>query len=422
MLSAVGVDANDCIYPIAYAIVEKENTIGWRWFVKHLGEDLKITNCNEWTFMTDRQKGLHNVLDELYPYAEHRFCVRHMYSNFFKSDFKGKMLKDYLWKAAKSTHVADYRFWMGEIRKQNPRAFDWLMDRPPNEWSKSHFSTKTKCDILLNNLCECFNKIILEDREMSILTMLVSIHKGFMNRIHLRRDKMRKHVGLLCPKIMKRLDKNMATAILCEGEWSGGSQYVVSCRSDEYVVDLEKHTCACRKWDLTGIPCEHGIFAILDQRKDPVNFVDQCYLVETYMKTYNNIVNPINGKRFWPLVETIPIKAPAWYQPARGRKQMKRRKQPEEVMIYHSQGKAKVKKKGRVFMTCSVCGLEGHNKRYHARRDAPREENWYDIPLERVIPDISSQDAIGNGTFVPQRGNTSEPATTYISGQQEKGK
>ena len=49
------------------------------------------------------------------------------------------------------------------------------------------------------------------------------------------------------------------------------------------------------------------------------------------------------------------------------------RKQPEDIIIYHSQGKAKVKKKGRVSMTCDVCGLEGHNKRYHARRDALRE-------------------------------------------------
>ncbi|CAI9786117.1 unnamed protein product [Fraxinus pennsylvanica] len=93
MLVAVALDANDCIYPIAYAIVEMENARSWRWFLSHLGEDLRIINSNEWTFMTDRHKGLQKVVEDLYPDAEHRFCVRHMYSKFFRADFKSLTLK-----------------------------------------------------------------------------------------------------------------------------------------------------------------------------------------------------------------------------------------------------------------------------------------------------------------------------------------
>lgn len=39
---AVILDANDCIYPVAYAIVERENATTWRWFIQHLGEDLAM--------------------------------------------------------------------------------------------------------------------------------------------------------------------------------------------------------------------------------------------------------------------------------------------------------------------------------------------------------------------------------------------
>ncbi|KAL2513294.1 SWIM-type domain-containing protein [Abeliophyllum distichum] len=53
MLSTVALDANNSIYR---AIVEKDNTISWRWFVRHLGNDLGIVNNNEWTLMSDRQK------------------------------------------------------------------------------------------------------------------------------------------------------------------------------------------------------------------------------------------------------------------------------------------------------------------------------------------------------------------------------
>ncbi|XP_022899367.1 uncharacterized protein LOC111412673 [Olea europaea var. sylvestris] len=112
LLTVVGLDVNDCIYPIAYAVVEKENTIALRWFLRYLAEDIHMGNGTDWTVMTDRQKGLSNVIDELFPTIEHSFCVRHMYTNFFSMGFKGRSLKDFLWRDAKSTTVADYRQWM----------------------------------------------------------------------------------------------------------------------------------------------------------------------------------------------------------------------------------------------------------------------------------------------------------------------
>ncbi|XP_039128877.1 uncharacterized protein LOC120265007 [Dioscorea cayenensis subsp. rotundata] len=56
LLTAVGIDANDCIYPIAWAIVNKENKENWKWFMELLTEDLQITNSFHWSFMSDRQK------------------------------------------------------------------------------------------------------------------------------------------------------------------------------------------------------------------------------------------------------------------------------------------------------------------------------------------------------------------------------
>lgn len=39
--------------------------------------------------------------------------------------------------------------------------------------------------------------------------------------------------------------------------WSGGARYLVtmSVGGYEMVVDLEAQTYACKKWDLSGIPC-----------------------------------------------------------------------------------------------------------------------------------------------------------------------
>ncbi|KAE8678482.1 hypothetical protein F3Y22_tig00111409pilonHSYRG00347 [Hibiscus syriacus] len=102
LLAVVGVDANDSIYPIAFAVVENENQSSWCWFLELLGNDLELNNSHILTFMTDRQKGLIEDVEKLYPNVEHRTCVRFLYSNFkTNGHHKGKALKDQLWMAAR---------------------------------------------------------------------------------------------------------------------------------------------------------------------------------------------------------------------------------------------------------------------------------------------------------------------------------
>ncbi|KAL4554369.1 hypothetical protein LXL04_039506 [Taraxacum kok-saghyz] len=58
VLTAVGLDSNNGIYPVAYAIVESENIASWKWFLDCLGDDLDLGVNSNFTFITDRQKGL----------------------------------------------------------------------------------------------------------------------------------------------------------------------------------------------------------------------------------------------------------------------------------------------------------------------------------------------------------------------------
>ncbi|KAL0409367.1 UNVERIFIED_CONTAM: hypothetical protein Sradi_1871100 [Sesamum radiatum] len=48
LLSAVGIDANNCMYPFAYAVVEKEKKKSWLWFLEMLVQDLNITHSYGW--------------------------------------------------------------------------------------------------------------------------------------------------------------------------------------------------------------------------------------------------------------------------------------------------------------------------------------------------------------------------------------
>jgi transposase-like protein len=92
LLIVVGIDPNDCIFPIAMGLVEVESTSSWEWFLTTLRDDLNISNTIHFTIMRDKQKGLINAVGKIFPDAEHRFCVRHLYQNFHKKH-KGETLK-----------------------------------------------------------------------------------------------------------------------------------------------------------------------------------------------------------------------------------------------------------------------------------------------------------------------------------------
>ncbi|KAK8614013.1 hypothetical protein V6N13_122392 [Hibiscus sabdariffa] len=279
LLAAVGIDANDCIYPLAFAVVESETRDSWTWFLQILETDLELTNSFHYTFMSDKQKGLIDSILELFPNSNSRTCVRHLYNNFkLQSGNQGKALKDALWRAARATYMKEWTDAMHELKAMSEQSFNWLVAKDPRNWSKAHFSTNLKSDMLLNNLCESFNKMILESRDKPILTMMEMIRCKIMTRIPAKKEAAEKFIGTLCPKIQKKLDKILEQSIRCWPRNAGGQRWEVSAGfEDQHAVDLEAQTCSCRKWDLTGIPCIHVASVILHIGARPEDFVNPCY-------------------------------------------------------------------------------------------------------------------------------------------------
>ncbi|KAK9929543.1 hypothetical protein M0R45_026638 [Rubus argutus] len=140
-----------------------------------------------------------------------------------------------------------------------------------------------------------------------------------MKRIHMTRDKMMSYGSAICPKPRDILEKNKVKAATdCIPSGSGSQQIEVeSMGGSKYVVDLEARTCACRRWDLSGIPCKHDVAAINFMRMKPEDFVHECYLKKTYMAIYSNTIKPLNGMNLWPRSDEATILPPQYTrQPA----------------------------------------------------------------------------------------------------------
>ena len=63
----------------------------------------------------------------------------------------------------------------------------------------------------------------------------------------------------MCPKIRKRLDKNVEPSATCIVSGAGDGLFQVDNHSKIYIVDFQEESCTCNRWDLSGIPCHHVV-------------------------------------------------------------------------------------------------------------------------------------------------------------------
>lgn len=84
MLVAVRQDSSNHFYPLAWAVVDKETKRTWNWFVELLKHSLDLKDGERITFVSYMEKGLLDVVSNVYPQANHRWCVRHIEANWSK--------------------------------------------------------------------------------------------------------------------------------------------------------------------------------------------------------------------------------------------------------------------------------------------------------------------------------------------------
>ncbi|GKG12182.1 uncharacterized protein Tco_0346419, partial [Tanacetum coccineum] len=105
LAAATGIDGNNSIFPVAFSVLESENKSSWTWFLELVKK--AIGTPDGLVISSDMQKGLEVAIMEVYPNAEHRECIRHLYSN-FKKKYHGDFFRSKLWGAAKTYSVSEH--------------------------------------------------------------------------------------------------------------------------------------------------------------------------------------------------------------------------------------------------------------------------------------------------------------------------
>ena len=112
LAAATGVDGHKWLYHIAYGVFDTENEDNWTWFLENLhtviGDPPGLVLCS------DACKGLEKAIDVVFPHAENRECMRHMYSNFMKH-YSGDVFTEHLYPVARNYTEGMFKWHMKKI-------------------------------------------------------------------------------------------------------------------------------------------------------------------------------------------------------------------------------------------------------------------------------------------------------------------
>jgi hypothetical protein len=242
---------------------------------------------------------------------------------------------------------------MEEMKKQCPAAWEWLSKIPVSSWARWAMDTNCKTDLVVNNISEVFNKYILDVRNKPIVTMLVGIYDKQMVRYDGKRDGASSSSWEIAPSYAEKLEIMKKYARDCTPQRADVGLWQVQSGKNTHEVNLDKHTCSCRKWQLSGLPCNHAVSAIHKARMYPEDFVSYFLKKEMYLKSYSPVFYPMPAQHGWTQTDTEDIMPPAFKDHLKGRRQEKRRKGKFEVPKPRDTSRMAT-------ITCSNCKVQGH--------------------------------------------------------------
>ena len=361
-------------------------------------------------------QGLLKAVKELVPKVEHRMCARHIYANWRKK-YTDKKLQKKWWRCAKSSCSVLFNLNRAYLAQDTPAGAKDMISTSPEHWSRAFFRLGSNCDSVDNNMCESFNNSIMDARFYPVISMNEAIRKKVMVIIQENRAKVEKWAGTICPNIFKKLKMNIERSGKCIVLWNGEHGFEVQENEDRrYTVNLQEWSCSCRYWQLSGLPCCHAISCIYKASKELEDYIAPCFTIVEYLKTYQHVLQPVEGPANWPISD-MPRPHPPAFVKMPGRPKTQRRREEGE------QPKGTKLTRVGIKMSCRLCKKTDHNARRcpknpeagnkvnaHIKRAKTRKRK----DTESASTSAVANDQAGNRSTRAKRTTTTERVTFFL--------
>ncbi|KAF6159600.1 hypothetical protein GIB67_034562 [Kingdonia uniflora] len=215
------------------------------------------------------------------------------------------LLDDWL-NDSRAYRVVDKDNFLAQLEIDHPEAKRWLEREAPETWCRSHFDTTVKCEHIINNFSESFNKWILKIRDKPLHKAVQKLNMMMMTFMYERRNKAE--------------------------TWD--QQGLVP----RAVTHIEKMKKSYSKYDI-------AVCILVPMRRPGKKYCSKYYWVSSYVDTYADAIYAVEDESSWGKVRPPPLIRPA------GRPRKKEKKDVDELNGNGGERK------------CGKCGMFGHNKK-----------------------------------------------------------
>lgn len=174
LLIASTQDANRHIIPIAFAVVDNENELSWRWFFVNLRNACGVRECQ--CIVSDRHGAIVQGLNFVFPDVMHGSCTYHVLKN-IKNKFRkgGEELKKAYNGACRAYTIEQFNKHMGELDVIDARIRTYLDEDVKLEKYTRLYGTISRYSTMTSNTAESINNAIKGIRELPVTTMIECI-------------------------------------------------------------------------------------------------------------------------------------------------------------------------------------------------------------------------------------------------------
>ncbi|XP_039117932.1 uncharacterized protein LOC120253733 [Dioscorea cayenensis subsp. rotundata] len=237
-------------------------------FSLHSARQYMVKTTTVKLLLSDRSKGLINVITRVFPSSPHGYYLRHLEANFMKANAKvGKTLQEQHWvivvKIANDCIAKQFDDAITELLMTSSEAHDWLLHKSDVDY-RANYLLKGMCWCkIYSNVADSFNTWIKEVRHLPVTSLVDSI----------RWDT---HI---CPEIHKRVELVIEDCRFLRVGFSMSDTYEIVDNHNN-VVSLPNQKYSCRKWEVHGLPCKYACETIMQIDMIVHSYVADYFTVE----------------------------------------------------------------------------------------------------------------------------------------------
>ncbi|KAI0511363.1 hypothetical protein KFK09_011993 [Dendrobium nobile] len=346
LLVATGVDGNDSLFPLAFAVAESETEETWTWFLGCIRSS--VTDRDDITIISDRGRGLVEAVKAAYPsrLSSHRYCMRQL-SCSLRKEFKDETLVNLFWEAAKKTEASEYDETMKILGDRNPSARAWLEKVGAENWSFAHDGGK-RLGIMTTNIVETCDSLLKGVRGLPIKVLVGKTLSRLSKIFSKRHEEGSRMLGMMTCSVESQLNEIVSLAVQHMVEpYSATIFKVYRVNHRVHTVNTEGYSCTCNRFLISCIPCTHIVAVCMSLQISYYNLCAEYFTSNGYRETYKVKLNGVGEETGCLSVEgTTPITPPAM---------ARKRGRPASVRINKGLPPATYR--------CSKCKQDGHNFR-----------------------------------------------------------